>query len=184
MTSALSWYGKISYFIYGFVLVVGGATTILGMVAPVTAADCMADIFSPSDNNTVTIDQIVYFKAMGRMAGALGTVFLVAVGCLGHSTLSCILLLLWGFLNYVNFGIMIPFDFGQLGGGSEEAEACMASTGRSVMWFAVLEAVAVLFSLLEDWQHRLQQQVDEDNMPVATVPSEETHLQPKNHGKC
>lgn len=139
-------YGKISVAIYYFILIFGGMTTVFGMVAPIQSADCMATPFLKHEHS----DEIVWFKAMGRMCGALATLFLIAVYMLGHSTKSLILLLLWGLLNYLNFAVMIPLDFRE--GGSEEAEACMRYMRVQVGGFAVLEAIAVLLSCLDDAQ--------------------------------
>lgn len=153
MTS-LSPCGKISFGIYWFILLFGGYTTLLAVVQPIAAADCMSSIFNFSNDvpmSDAAADQLVYFKAMGRMTGMLGTMFLIAVFFLGHSTLSCCLLLVWGSSNFLNFGILIPNDYFHLhGSGSDEIKDCMNSTSQAVFLFAVLETIGVLCSLVED----------------------------------
>lgn len=141
-------FGKMSVVIYGFIIIFGGFTTILGMVAPILSADCMAAPFL-SNNSEREADQLIWFKAMGRMCGALGTIFLLAVYMLGHSLKSLLLLLLWGWLNFMNFAFVIPADL-RADGGSKETETCMRNVRVQVGGFAVLEAVAVLFAWLEE----------------------------------
>ena len=140
-------YGKVSVSIYGFIIIFGGMTTLFGIVAPIASADCMAAPFS--DGTTQQADQLVWFKGMGRMCGALGTLFLVTVYLLGHSVTSCFLLFVWGWLNFMNFAIMIPADCSQAG-GSDSARDCMKNVGFQVGLFAALEAVAVLCAWLEE----------------------------------
>lgn len=141
---SLSVYGKISFSIYYFIIIFGGMTTVFGMVAPLQSADCMAAPFlADKDQN----DQIVWFKATGRMCGALATLFLIAVYLLGHSMTSLFLLFLWGLLNFLNFALMIPADLKD--GGSEEAQRCNSYMKQQVGAFALLEAIAVLFAYLD-----------------------------------
>ena len=92
-------------------------------------------------------DQIVWFKATGRMCGALATLFLIAVYLLGHSMTSLFLLFLWGLLNFLNFALMIPADLKD--GGSEEAQRCNSYMKQQVGAFALLEAIAVLLAYLD-----------------------------------
>ncbi|CAE7639827.1 unnamed protein product [Symbiodinium pilosum] len=133
-------YGKVSVAIYGFIIIFGSLTTVLGMVAPIASADCMADPFAAHAKTDA--DQLVWFKAMGRTSGALGTTFLLAVYMMGHSVKSCLLLLMWGWLSFLNFAVVIPDDFAQLK-GSEAGEACMRNVRVQVGAFAALEAVCV-----------------------------------------
>ena len=114
-------YGKISVGIYSFIIIFGSLTTIMGMIAPIASADCMADPFSPDHPKKGQVDELVWFKAIGRTSGALGTTFLLAVYMLGHSTKSCLLLFMWGFLSYLNFAVVIPNDFLESGGSEAGA---------------------------------------------------------------
>ncbi|CAE7836405.1 unnamed protein product [Symbiodinium necroappetens] len=142
-------YGKISVAIYSFIIIFGSLTTVMGMIAPIASADCMADPFSPDHPKKGQVDQLVWFKAMGRTSGALGTTFLLAVYMLGHNTKSCLLLFVWGFLSYLNFAVVIPNDFVE-SGGSEAGQTCMQNVRTQVAAFAVLEAVCVLCAWLEE----------------------------------
>lgn len=56
--------GKVSVFIYGFVIRFGGATTLFAIFAPILAADCMAEPFL--DTSSVQADQGIWFKSDGR----------------------------------------------------------------------------------------------------------------------
>ena len=158
---SLSVYGKYSFSIYFFIIIFGGMTTIFGMVAPLQSADCMAAPFLFDKDQTQT-DQIVWFKAMGRMCGALATLFLIAVYLLGHSMTSLFLLFLWGLLNFLNFAIMIPAD---LKDGSEEAQRCNSYMKQQVGAFALLEAIAVLLAFLD---HRCKSKSNPLQQPLSS----------------
>ena len=153
-------YGKCSVVIYGFILVFGGVTTVMCMVAPLLSADCMAspfrDVSTPRE-----ADQLVWFKADGRMCGAIATLFLLGVYMLGHSMRSLLLLCAWGWLNFFNFAVVIPMDF-QANKGSEEAESCLENMRMQIGGFAVLEAIGVVCCWLEERSKPL----DSDSEPL------------------
>lgn len=156
---SLSVYGKISFSIYCFIIIFGGMTTVFGMVAPLQSADCMAAPFLSEKGHK---DQIVWFKATGRMCGALATLFLIAVYLLGHSMTSLFLLFLWG-LNFLNFALMIPADLKD--GGSEEAQRCNSYMKQQVGAFALLEAIAVLSAYLD---HRCKSKPNSLQEPLSS----------------